>query len=211
MKLRWSDPQPDDPSTPLDWRFPALIMSTLFLNIRFMIAYGPDLLTSGPLLLHVDLLATAALLIAALFFLVPALATQAAGRPLLGAMENSVGSIPAFVLRLCCALFLVLWIAELVAIPALWMLPFSWQWPASRATSGLIAAGLLVFLFITGLQSLRTSAKLALFTNKLCIALLLAALLRVHDGWPAILKGLPALSVRSPVLDLWHLLSLLGF
>ena len=68
-----------------------------------------------------------------------------------------------------------------------------------------------MFLFITGLQSLRARAKLALFTNKLCIALLLAALVRVHDGWPAILKGLWVPAVHSPVSDMWHDLSLLGF
>jgi hypothetical protein len=45
----------------------------------------------------------------------------------------------------------------------------------------------MLFLFATGLQDLRTSAKLAFFTNKLGIALLIAAALRVRvylpDAW----------------------------
>ena len=211
MRLRWSDPEPDDPATPIDWRFPALVMATLFVNFPFWFVHGLDFPMHSPLPFYAGLLAVASLLIAALFFMGPALATQALGRPLLGTLENSLGSIPAFALRLCCVLFLVLWIGDLVALPALRLPHFILRRDVSSTESAIIAAGLLTFLFITGLQSMRTAAKLALFTNKLGIALLIAALLRVHQGWPAALKGFPSPVVSSPVSDVCQGLSLLTF
>ena len=185
-------------------------MATWFLNFSFCFVHGTDVWMFFPLPLYAGLLAAGALLITALFFLGPALATQAARRPLLSVVENSLGSIPAFGLRLCCILFIVLWIANPASVPG-WLLRFILRRDPSSSESGLIAAVVLVFLFITGLQSLRTSAKLALFTNKLGIAILIAALLRVHQGWPAVLKPIPISSERSVVLDLWHGLSLLSF
>ncbi len=162
-----------------------------------------------PLPLYAGLLAVGALLIAAFFFLGPALATQAARRPLLTVVRNSLGAIPAFGMRLCCILFIVLWIANLVSVPG-WLLRFILRRNVSSTDSGLIAAVVLLFLFITGLQSLRSTAKLALFTNKLGIAILVAAMLRVHQGWPAVLKKVPISSERSVISDLWHALSLLS-
>jgi hypothetical protein len=35
LKLCWFDREPDDPAAPVDWRIPALILTTLFLNIPF--------------------------------------------------------------------------------------------------------------------------------------------------------------------------------
>ena len=35
LRLRWSDPEPDDPSAPVDWRCTSLIIATLFLNFSF--------------------------------------------------------------------------------------------------------------------------------------------------------------------------------
>ena len=117
----------------------------------------------------------------------PALATHAARRPLLEVIENSLGLIPAFALRVICALFLVLWIANLMVLPV-------WGWysdtlrrTVSSTESGLFAAAVLAFLFVTGFQSLRTEAKLATFSNKLGTAILIAALVRVRAGWPAVL------------------------
>jgi hypothetical protein len=185
-------------------------MSTLFLNFPFWYVHGLDLPIRCLLPLYAAPLAVASLLIAALFFMGPALATHALERPLFHVLQNSLGSIPAFALRLCCVLFLVLWIADMIAVPVLWLSPFILRRNVSAAESGIIAAAILIFLFITGLQSLRTSAKLALFTNKLGVALLVAALIRVHQGWPAALKGFPS-SASSPASDLWHGLSLLGF
>ena len=210
-KFRFSDPEPDDPSKPVNWRFPALIISTLFLNFQFWYAFGIVLWGSGPLLRNACVLGAGALLITALFFLGPALATQAARRPLLGIAEISLGSIPTFGLRLCCVLFLLGWISNLVAVPWLWWTDSMFRRQVSLTEFGLIAAGVLVFLFVTGLQSLRTSAKLALFTNKLAIAVLVAALVRVRDGWPAITRDFGDFAVLTGGSGLWQGLSLLSF
>jgi hypothetical protein len=88
--------------------------------------------------------------------------------------------------RFCCVLFLFLWIARLL-VPTLWALSMS-SGEGSFKT-GIIAAALLLFLFFTGLQSVRTSAKLAMFTDKLGIAILIAALIRVRDGWASVPGG----------------------
>jgi hypothetical protein len=198
------------PLAPINWRFAALTTATLFLNFSFCFVHGTDVWMFCPLPLYAGLLADGALLITAFFFLGPALATQTARRPLLTVIRNSLGAIPAFGMRLCGILFIVLWIANLVSVPG-WLLRFILHRNVSSTESGLIAAVVLVFLFITGLQSLRISAKLALFTNKLAIAVLVAALLRVHQGWPAVLEMVPISSERSVVSDLWHGLSLLSF
>jgi hypothetical protein len=209
VRLRWSDPEPDDPSTPLDWRFPALILSTLFINLAFWCVHGGHLWVSSPFPVYSSMDAAAAL-IAAVFFVGPALATYAATRPLLGVLENSLGWIPAIVLRLWCALFVVLWIANLVRWGALWLLPFILRRHVASTESSFIAAGILVFLFVTGLRSPRTSTKLALFTNKLGIALLIAAFLRVHKGF-TIPEGFLVSGEFSPVMKLWHGVSLMSF
>jgi len=171
-RLRWSDPEPDDPSKPVDWHFPALILAALFLNMHFWLVHGFDLWGAGSPLRNACILGAGALLITALFFLGPALATQAARRPLLGIAESSLGRIPALGLRLCCALFLVGWISKLVAMPWMWWLDRILRREVSSTESSLIAVGLLLFLFITGIQTAQTNTKLALFTNKLGIAVL---------------------------------------
>jgi hypothetical protein len=186
-RIRWYDPESDGPSTPVDWPIASLILATLFLNFSFM--DNVALLPFCPLSFFTLFVGAVALLVTALFFMGPALATHAAGRPLFPVIADSLGSIPAFALRLCCVLYLVLWIANLVAIPV-------WVWssriPERQVSStelGMFAAVLVTFLFVTGRQSLRTQAKLALFTNKLAFAILVAGLIRVHEGWPAILGG----------------------
>ena len=210
-RIRWFDPESDDPATPVDWPVPALILATLFLNILFWEAHGLSLWPFRPLPLYLLLLGAVALLVTALFFMGPSLATQAARLPLLGVIENSFGSIPAFGLRLCCVLYLVLWIAYLIAVPV-------WLWSSqilrrqvSSTESGIFAAAVLVFLFVTGSQSLRSGAKLALFTNKLGIAILVAALIRVHEGWPAVLDGFRISGERSWISEVWRGLSELTF
>jgi hypothetical protein len=210
LRLRWSDPEPEDPSTPIDWRFATLTTATLFLNFPFWFVHGTDVWLFSPLPLYAALLGTSALLITALFFLGPALATQATRKPLLTVVEDSLGSIPAFGLRLCGIVFIVLWIASLIAVQR-WLMWFILHREVSSTESGLIAAAILTFLFVTGLQSLRTSAKLALFTNKLGVAILIAALLRVRQGWPAILEAVSVSDEQPAILNLWHGLSLLSF
>jgi hypothetical protein len=92
-------------------------------------------------------------------------------------------------LRICCAAFLALWVSQIIAI-VLWALtrrpPYIGMSPPATCS---IAAGLTAFLLVTGVQGARTAARLALFTNKLAIAVLVAALIRVNEGWAAIPGG----------------------
>ena len=109
-RIRWYDPESDDPSTPVDWPVASLILATLFLNFYFM--NGVGLWQFCPLPLYALFVGAVALLVTTLFFMGPALATHAAGRPLFLVIADSLGSIPAFGLHLCCVLYLVLWIAK---------------------------------------------------------------------------------------------------
>lgn len=208
LRLRWSDPAPDDPSTPVDWRAASLIAATLFLNFPFWYFHGSDFWRFSGFTSYLCL-APAALLITALFFAGPALAAQRMQRSLSGVVENSLGSFPAYIMRACCILFLVLWVAKLADVPGLWWSRMVAGW--SLRTQGLAVACTVAFLFFTGLQSLRSDAKLALFSNKLGLAVLVAALLRVHDGWPAIPHGLRSASVTHGALALWQGLSEFAF
>jgi hypothetical protein len=192
---------------PIDWRVPTLILATLFLNFFFWWEHNVDVCVPGPLFVDAVLLGAVSLLMLALFFLGPAFATQATGRPLLAVVESSLGSVPAIGLRLCCVLFLMGWIAELAEVPSVWWYSAGFRWRLSSAQSNLAATGILLFLFYTGLRSLQTNAKLARFTIRLAIAFLVAALLRVREGWPHALGGFPASGGCSDHLRLWHGLS----
>ena len=208
-RIRWYDPESDGASTPVAWPTASLIVATLFLNFAFM--NHVRLWLFCPLPLFALLAGAVALLVTALFFMGPALATHAAGRPLFLVIADSLGSIPAFGLRLCSVLYLVLWIATLIAVPIwLWSSRFPGR-QVSPAKVVIFAAVLLAFLFVTGRQSLRTEAKLALFTNKLAFAILIAALIRVHQGWPAALGGDWASGGRSWGSEVWAGLSELAF
>jgi hypothetical protein len=100
-------------------------------------------------------------------------------------IEDSLGSIPAFGVRVCCISFLTLWMAALIGPPMI--LLSNLERDISSTELGIGAAAVLMFLFVTGQQRFQTRARLAAFTNKLGIAILVAALLRVHEGWPALL------------------------
>ena len=210
-KLRWPDAVADDPTTPIDWRVAALILATLFLNFPFWLRCGPALWVPGPMIRSAGLLLAEALLITVFFFLGPALATQATRRPLKRIAEDSLGSIPALGLRLCCVWFLVCWMATVIELPVGWMLPRILRRDVSSIESGLVAGGILVLSFVTGLQTLPVRAKLALFTNKLGIAILLAALIRVRDGWPAIWQGFRGSYAGSLISLEWNGLAMLSF
>lgn len=211
VRLRWFDPEPEGPSTPIDWHFPALITATLFLNFPFWYMHGLDLPMYFPLPLYAALVGAGVLVLTGIFFLGPALAVQASRRPLLNAIENSFGSIPALGVRLCCVLFLALWVANLVAAPGLWWLSDILRRDVSSAETGFVAAAVVAFLFITGFHGLRTSAKLALFSNKLGAAILVAAMLRVHAGWPSALDGFPPPLAPRLVSQMLQGFSRLGF
>jgi hypothetical protein len=208
--LRWSDPEPDDPSTPLDWRIPALILATLFLNFGFWFERGLDLALPGPLARSAGALAVASFLITVLFFLAPALAIQSSKRSLFGAIENSIGAFPTLFVRFCAVFFLASWIAGLIFVPAR-SLGFIFGRDVSSTNSPLVAGAILLFLILTALQAPRANASLARFTNKLAVAVLIAALLRARAGWPALLSGFPTRGARSPIIDFQYGLSELTF
>ena len=167
------------------WRLHSIILATLFLNFQFWFAFDWEIPLSGPPWAYFGTLVGIALLFVFLFYLGPVLAVQSTKRSLYGLAEFSFGSIPAMGFRLCCAFYLVIWLTFSVQTIVL----LSYRWPyrrdATKAESGLLAAAITLFLFATALQSLRTSAKLAMFTNKLSLAILIAAFVRAHAGWPS--------------------------
>ncbi|MBY0502462.1 MAG: hypothetical protein K2X03_01040 [Bryobacteraceae bacterium] len=186
--LRWTEPD----SMVGCWREPALILSTLILNFGFWISYerpGSDFV-----------FAFAGLPLTALFFVGPACAARSVG--LWQAVDDSLGFAGGCVVRLCAAWFLSIWIAELLA-GANWLL---------RGTfSPWIALPLIAFVMITGLGSQRTTARLAAFSNRLGWAIVIAALVRAREGWPAIGSGLPGWADLSDGPNLFGGLSRLSF
>src|SRR6516165_3031656 len=94
IRLRWSDPAPEDPSVPVDWRCTSLILATLFLNFWFFIHYNNVLCCFGSLPVDAGVYMAGALIISSLFFAGPALAAQSAGRRIFELIEDSFGSIP---------------------------------------------------------------------------------------------------------------------
>jgi hypothetical protein len=204
-RLRWSDPEPDDPSTPLDWRIPAAILATIFLNVPFWLWQSYSLWSAGPLPGNAIVFLAVALLAAALSFAAPAFAAQQERRSLLAIAESSLGKLPAFVLRLFCLAFLACWLVTFFLRPVSWMCygevsPGGWR---------LLATALLAFTFFTAMQTPGSMAKLAAFANKLGIAILIAALIRVRDGWPAIWQGFSWLDANSRLAGQWRGLGIL--
>lgn len=188
-RIRWFDRNSDDQTMPIDWRVASPLLATLFLNFVFLNNQGVDFRMSCALPIYSVFVGAIAITVTAVFFMGPALATHRAGKVLFLVIEDSLGALPAFGLRLCYVIFLVLWIATLVAFP-------TWQWSfnfpgrqVSSAELGMFAAILLIFLFITAQQGVLTRATLAVFNNKLGIAILIAALIRVREGLPAVLGG----------------------
>lgn len=207
LRLRWYEREPADQATPTPWAHAAMITATLFLNFPFWIDHGFILRIPGSILRNVAFSAAAVALMAALAFAGPALMCQAAKRPFFGAIRISFGSVPAAAIRLCCALFLTAWIADLVSFPASRFITFILRRDVSETESAAVATALVVYLFATALQSHRIHAKLAFFINKLAFAILLAALIRARDGLPATLQEVPNFTAYSAASAAWHSLS----
>lgn len=159
-----------------------------------------------PLPAYAAVLTVVAVFFTAVFFLGPALAVHRAKQPLFEVLARSFGTWPGCVLRAAGLCFLVVWMADLVFYPAFGVvrvLPATLVW-------GVLGA-IIAFLFFTGLQSFGTNAQLAFFSDKLGLAILLAALVRVHNGWPSVWQGRPNLSSRSVGVEYWHGLSSLAY
>jgi hypothetical protein len=167
----------------------SVVLATLFFNFFFAEAHATPFGPSFPLPLRVAFLATVSATLTGVFFLGPAFACQSTKWPLFRVVEDSVGSYPAFALRICSVLFLVFWIAATIALPVYWWSSLFRGRSVSSFESGAVAATVLAFLFITAHQTMRTTSALALFTNKLALVIFFAALIRVREGWGAILVG----------------------
>lgn len=208
-RLRWFDPEPSGQPTAVDWRFPALIMATLFLNAHFWHVHDDSVWMFCPILPYTLIVAVGAVSVTALFFVPAAILSQSRSASLFSVVENSLGYIPALILRVGGGLFIVLWMANLLAVPALRSADFILRRDVSSVESDLIALSVVGFVVLTGVQSTKTTGKLALFGNKLGIAILCAASIRVHVGWRDALIGLPHGDGSWP--ELWQGFSVLMF
>jgi hypothetical protein len=184
LRLRWSDPREDDPAI-VAWPYPALLLATLFFNAAFYYLLGPEFPFRGHAVWYFAQVFGDAILLGALFYLGPALAAQAARRSLFDLAGASLGSIGAIALRIVCAAFLAVWLGEQLNLIVRWSVTLWSATQASPAVEGLAAVALAILLFWTGMQNLRALAKQAFFTSKLGLALLITALIRVREGWPA--------------------------
>jgi hypothetical protein len=189
------------------------VLATLFLSLLWYIE-AHEFWFPGPPVVRFALLGGSALLLVALFYLGPAFAAQLTKRSLFDLVEVSLGSIPALGLRLCCVLYVVALLDGPSWLVARALSESFLHHAPSTTTLGLLAAGILAFLFATGLQSLRTVAKLAVFTNKLGIALLIAALLRVRGEWLAAFQDISGAREPADLPHIWrsfsHLFFLIG-
>jgi hypothetical protein len=198
--------QADDAAT-APWAYPALLLATLFLNFTFWYAEGPEFPFHGPAIWYVVQVLGAPILLGVLFYLGPALATQASKRSLFELAEASLGSIGALILRVCCAAFLVVWLGEQFNLIVRWLLPLRLGTRTSATVDGITAGVLVLLLFWNGLQS----AKVSLFTNILGVALLIAALIRVRTGWPEALHAITRQGWMVETPDVWRGLAQLAF
>jgi len=179
------------------WREPALILAAIFFSFAFWYSvatyyplFGPHYLLWGALTAVVTLGLTAG------FFLGPAMRVRERG--LFPAVADSMGRIPALAVRALSVVFLVWWIAGMLAMAS--RLIFLFRKPScleSVPATWTVGAVILLFLFATGVRSQRTLAKLAMFSIKLGIAVLIAAVVRVRDGWDAVAHGFPEVIGRS--------------
>ena len=180
LRIRWTDPA-EDPEALHGWREPSLILATLFLNFFFWYAPADGFSFNTSFAVIFGSL-VALVVLAMMLFLVPALAAQEARRTLFEIVEVSFGTVAGFGFRLACGALCVFWVAGMTGALGFRFSMAVLNREFSLAQSGPWLAVLVLFVFATGQQGLRASAKLASFTNKLGIALLIAAALRVRGN-----------------------------
>ncbi len=200
IRLRWFDRE-SDASSAVNWTDAAAVLATLFLNILVWMQFS--FWQFYPLPRFSALLAGVALVATALFFIGPMLLAHGSRRPLFGVIEDSFGLIPMLVLRGCAAVFLLFWIGHLTSTLQFWGSRFFPE-PVGVLAEGAISAAFLLLLLATGVQGLRTQARLASFTIRLALAVLIAAFLRVPDGWYAIPDGFSLAGDRSACRETWQ-------
>jgi hypothetical protein len=145
---------------------PTAMLAVLFWNFVFWFEHGDDLARFN-LSQTIAIAVLAALLCAVLFFLGPAL------RPPSRQLDAA--------LRVTAVIYLVIWISGWLSLVCMWLgYPQDRQSP--RIETGLLAAGILMLVFLTRRAPTRLMIHLG-------AAIMIAALLRVHSGWPAIPLG----------------------
>lgn len=181
-RICWFEHEPEEPSRPIEWRAAAAILASLFLNFTFWMAIADRFWLFCQVSAYALLLAGVTLLATILAVVGPGAVALAQKRSLPGLIETSLGGLFVHALRWICVGFSILWVASCVSLPSRW-----WSYLRQPSWAAIaVAATLPPYLFYSGVQSLRNTAKLAFFTDKLAIALLLAALWRVRDGWSAL-------------------------
>lgn len=176
----------------------AALLATLFLNFAFWHVFGNTLWLPFPLPVSAVLIALLSALLCLLFLAGPALAVYRSGNGLFPAIERSLGVVPTHAIRLCSFWFLALWLSDLLRRPASWQLPAILHRDTDLWDTLIASVLLLAFLAYTALQSHQTSVTLAKFTNRLAIAVLLAAVIRLHEAWPTSLPLLMTTGPNSP-------------
>ena len=116
--------------------------------------------------------------------------------------EDSFGRIPALVLRLCCVAYLLTVMANVISLFSFSILVLlGWPHRASAFT-----ALVLIFIFVTSRGGEHSNWKRSWFSDKLMMAVLIAALIRMRDGWPALAKPVEASASLEELLpSLWRL------
>jgi hypothetical protein len=182
-RIRWFDPEFGEPSTPIGWPAASLILATVFLNFIFVEVLAGRFWPARPLPVYWTLLLLVGLGPAILFFAGPAMSVQASGRSIFAVMGDELGVIPAVSVRVCCIVFLPLWMGSQLTGLLRYLIWF-WSGRAHSAIGGALVCALVALVFSTAHQRPRTLARMALFTCKLFLAITIAAFIRVHDGWP---------------------------
>jgi hypothetical protein len=183
LRIRWTDTT-DDSTVLIGWQQPSMVLATLFLNFIFWFMPAQKFWFSGPSTTYFVSLGMVAAFVLALFFLAPALAAHNRRQSLFQVAEASFGVVPALGFRTACAALCILWIAGMATTVSLFLINLLHR-HRSAIEVVLFSTVCILFLFATGLQSLRTSARLAFFTNKLGIVLLIAAAIRVSRYIPS--------------------------
>ncbi len=178
FRFRWSDARDAQASEYDNWRLPALIVATAFLSPVFVSGFATFPTSWGPSACFGGGLALACALLG-LFYLGPAMMVRSARRPLFDVAECSFGAAAAVLFRLGCILYLTVlaatWLSTITFLTSRHGLPPLW----TRLLGGVAA----LYLFSTSVQGLRTSSRLAFFTNRLSLAIIVAALIRARSGW----------------------------
>lgn len=177
----------------------AALLATIFLNFAFWFYHGNALWFPLPFPVSALIIATLSAILTLLFLIGPALAVHRSGRTLFETLENSLGSIPTHAVRAITIWYLISFLDGLLGIVS-WQLPDILRRNIGSHDALIAATLLLAFLGYTALQNQQNILTMAQFTNRLGVAVLLAAVLRLHETWPTTLPLLFSRGPASPTL-----------